>query len=118
MLESDWLSPHHPIPNAKFPPITKLFSKPFPKPFPKPFLKPFPAAFPKPFPKIMEVSMLEYDWLAVHHAIPKAKFPLITALLNRSTYYRSAKGLHHLVPKSYGRPKSVNKLTLNEPAIK
>ena len=87
-------------------------------PSPKPFLKPFPAAFPKPFPKIMEVSMLESDWLALHHAIPEANFPLITAMLNRSTYYRSAKVLHHLVPKSYGRPKSVNKLTLNEPAIK
>ena len=27
MLESDWLPPHHPIPNAKFPPITALFKR-------------------------------------------------------------------------------------------
>ena len=39
-------------------------------------------------------------------------------LLNRSTYYKSAKAQHHPVPKSYGHPKSMNKLTLNEPAKK
>ena len=27
-LDPDWLSPHHPIPNAKFPPITALLKRP------------------------------------------------------------------------------------------
>ena len=70
-------------------PFPKLFSKPFPKLFPKLFPKPFPEPFPKPFPE------LEADWLAPHHPIPNAKFPPITALLNRSayhTYHKSAKG--------------------------
>ena len=39
-------------------------------------------------------------------------FPPITALLNRFTYLKSAK---IPVPKSYRLPKSMNKLTLNEP---
>ena len=40
----------------------------------------------------MEISMLESDWLTPHHPILNAKFPPITALLNRSTYHKSAKG--------------------------
>ena len=43
MLDPDWLAPHHPIPNAKFPPITTLLNRPtyhksakvFPPPFPQ-----------------------------------------------------------------------------------
>ena len=27
-LDADWLAPHHRIPNAKFPPITALLSRP------------------------------------------------------------------------------------------
>ena len=27
-LDPDWLAPHHPIPNAKFPPITALLNMP------------------------------------------------------------------------------------------
>ena len=27
-LDPDWLAPHHPIPNAKFPPITSLLNRP------------------------------------------------------------------------------------------
>ena len=27
-LDPDWLAPHHPIPNAKFPPITGLLNRP------------------------------------------------------------------------------------------
>ena len=27
MLESDWLAPHHPIANAKFPPIIDLLNR-------------------------------------------------------------------------------------------
>ena len=89
-LDPDWLAPHHPIPNAKFPPITAFlnlaFSPPpcltriscknFPQDFPttiscKIFQQEFPARFPK----------LDPDWLAPHHPIPNAKFPPITALL-------------------------------------
>ena len=55
----------------------------FPKQFPKPFLKPFPEP--------MEISMLESDWLTPHHPILIAKFPSITALLNRSNYHKSSK---------------------------
>ena len=44
------------------------------------------AFFPEPFPK------LETDWLAPYHPIPKDKFPPIIALLNRSTYHKSAQG--------------------------
>ena len=66
---------------------------------------------PKDFPK------LDPDCLAPHHPIPNAKFPPITALLNRPTYHKSAKVSHHSFPKSYGNLKSMNKLTLNEPAI-
>ena len=36
-----------------------------------------------------------------------------TALLNRSTYHKSAK---IFAPKSYGHLKSMNKLILNQPA--
>ena len=42
-LDPDWLAPHHPIPNAKFPPITALLNMPIyhksakvsPPPFPQ-----------------------------------------------------------------------------------
>ena len=44
------------------------------------------------FPKLMEISMLESDWLAPHHPILNAKFSPITAFLNRSTYHKGAKG--------------------------
>ena len=33
-LHPDWLAPHHPIPNAKFPPITGLLNRPT-YPFPQ-----------------------------------------------------------------------------------
>ena len=62
--------------------------------------------------------MIEYDWLFPHHPIPNAKFPPITVLLNRSTYLiiKVPRSPLHPVPKSHGHPKSMNKLTLNEPA--
>ena len=115
-LYPDWLAPCHPIPNAKFPPITALnwlftlhpvpqdfparfSSKNFPQEFPtrishKIFPQDFPAPCPtrfscKIFPK--EFPELDPDWLAPHHPVPKAKFPPITALLNRPTYHKSAK---------------------------
>ena len=41
--------------------------------------------FPQDFPE------LDPDWLAPHHPIPSAKFPPITALLNRPTYHKRSK---------------------------
>ena len=60
-LDTDWLAPHHPIPNGKFPPITAFLKLAFsPPPFPtriyhKNFLQQFPATishkiFPQDFP--------------------------------------------------------------------
>ena len=76
-LDPDWLAPDHPIPNAKFPPITAFLKLAFPL-----LLVPqeFPARishkiFPQDFPE------LDPDWLAPHHPIPNAKFPPITAFL-------------------------------------
>ena len=95
-LDPDWLSPHHPIPNAKFPPITVFLKLAFcAPPFParishKNFPQDFPPRisckiFPQDFPK------LDPDWLAPHHPIPSAKFPPITAQLNRPTYHKRSK---------------------------
>ena len=67
------MAPRHPIPNAKFPPITALLKLAFsPPPCPtriscKIFLQEFPK--------------LDPDWLAPHYPIPNAKFPPITAFL-------------------------------------
>ena len=86
-LDSDWLAPHHPIPNAKVPPITAFLKLAFsPPPFPtrysrKNFVQDFPARFPE----------LDPDWLALHHPISNAKFPPMTALLNRPTYHKRSK---------------------------
>ena len=71
------------------------------------FLQDFPYEFPTRFSTIIcckifpqEISCkiflqdfpkLDPDWLAPHHPIPNAKFPPITALLNRPTYHKSAK---------------------------
>ena len=46
----------------------------------------------------MEISMLESDLLASHHPIPYAKFALITAVLNMSTYHKSANDSPTLYP--------------------
>ena len=73
----------------------KIFPQDFPariscKNFPQDFPQEFPARishkiFPQEFPE------LDPDWLATHHPIPNAKFPPITALLNRPTYYKRSK---------------------------
>ena len=86
-LDPDWLAPHHPIPNAKFPPITAFLKLAFsPSSCPTTFpCKNFPKDFPQDFPE------LDTDWLAPHHPIPNAQFPPITALLNMPTYHKSAK---------------------------
>ena len=79
-LDPDWLSPHHPIPNGKFPPITAFLKLAFsPPPFPTRISR---KIFPQDFPE------LDPDWLAPHHPIPSAKFPPITAQLNRPTYHK------------------------------
>ena len=74
---------------------TRISRKIFPQEFParfshKNFLHDFPTRisrkiFPQDFPQ------LDPDWLAPHHPIPNAKFPPITALLNRPTYHKSIK---------------------------
>ena len=85
-LDPDWLAPHHPIPNAKFPPITAFLKlafslPPFPARFSrKIFLQEFSSRFSrKIFPQ--DFFKLDPDWLAPHHPIPNAKFPPITAFL-------------------------------------
>ena len=51
-LDPHWLAPHHPIPNAKFPPITAFLKLAFsPPPFPTTIShKIFPQDFPQDFP--------------------------------------------------------------------
>ena len=110
-LDPDWLAPHHPIPNANFPPITAFLKLAFsPQPCPARFQTDFPARFTVEFParfshmnfpqdffcknfllefptrfscKIFpqDFPELDPDWLAPHHPIQNAKFPLITAFL-------------------------------------
>ena len=65
----------------------------------------------------MENSITKCDWLFPHYNIPKATFLPITAQLNTPTYHKSAYSHLNPVPKSHGPPNSMNKLTLNEPAI-
>ena len=85
-LDLDWLAPHHPIPNAKFPPITTFLKLAFsPSPFPVTiYHKIFPQYFPARFSHkifLRDFPELDPDWLALHHPIPNAKFPPITAFL-------------------------------------
>ena len=69
----------------------KIFPQEFPARFSrKNFPQDFPARFSrKIFPQ--DFPELDPDWLAPHHPIPDAKFPLITALLNRPTYHKRSK---------------------------
>ena len=55
----------------------------------EPCLKPCPN--PCPNPDWMEISRTEPDWQFPHRPFHMLNFPLITALLNRSTYHKSAK---------------------------
>ena len=91
-LDPDWLAPHHPIQNAKFPPITAFLKLAFSPPacptaFPtriscKIFLQEFPARFShKNFPQDFPASFspqdfpeLDPDWLAPHHPIQMLNF--------------------------------------------
>ena len=86
----------------------RISQKIFPQEFPtrishKNFLQEFPTRFshkifPQEFPtrishKIFpqDFPELDPDWSAPHHPIPNAKFPPITALLNRPTYHKRSK---------------------------
>ena len=107
-LDPDWLAPHHPIPNAQFPPITAFLKLAFsPSPFSarishKIFLQEFPARifrknFPQDFPTTISDNnfpqvfparfsckifpKLDPDCWTPHHPFPNAKFPPITAFL-------------------------------------
>ena len=87
------------------------------KNFPQDFPQDFPARFShKNFPQ--DFPELDPDWLAPHHPIPNAKFPAITALLNRPTYHKSAKVSPPPFPQISWEPQVNEKLTLNEPATR
>ena len=82
--------------NAKFLAITAFLKLAFSLPpcptriSRKNFLQDFPARFSfKIF--LQDFPKLDPDWLAPHHPIPNAKFPPITALLNRPTYHKRSK---------------------------
>ena len=54
----------------------------------------FPQHFPARISRkifLQDFPKLNPDWLAPHHPIPNAKFPPITALLNRPTYHKRSK---------------------------
>ena len=89
----NWLFPLHKNFPQDFPAriSCKIFLQEFPSRFScKIFPQEFPARFShKIFPQ--DFPELDPDWLAPHHPIPNAKFPPITALLNRPTYHKSAK---------------------------
>ena len=61
---------------------TRISRKNFPQDFPARISR---KIFPQDFPE------LDPDWLAPHHPILNAKFPPITALLNRPTYHKRSK---------------------------
>ena len=74
----------------------RISRKIFPQEFPTRFSR---KNFPQDFPE------LDPDWLAAHHPIPNAKFPPITALLNRTTYHKKFRGVPTtLSPNLMGTP--------------
>ena len=117
----------------------KLYKNIFSQDFPQHFLQNFPQDFLQDFQQHFLEDFLQH-FLQYSHKIshtishticqvgcwlvssplpiPNAKFPPITALLNRPTYHKSANVSPPPIPKSHGNPKSMNKLTLNEPAMK
>ena len=70
---------------------TRFFRKIFPQDFPTRLShKIFPQEFPARFSHkifLKDFPELHPDWLAPHQSIPNAKFPPITALLNRPNYH-------------------------------
>ena len=83
-LDPDWLAPHHPIPNAKFPPITAFLKLAFsPPPCParfshKIFLQEFPTRFShKIFRQTFPTNMQTFPMRFSHNIFPQeflAKF--------------------------------------------
>ena len=112
-LHPDWLNPHHPIPNAKFPPITAFLKLAFsPPPCPATiscnnFLQDFPARFScKIFTSWILIGWLPitlFQMLNFHQSLPCQIGLLII---------KGPRCPHHPFPKSYGNPKSMNKLAL------
>ena len=88
-LDPDWLAPHHPIPNAKFPPITAFIKLAFsPPPCPtrfscKIFKQDFPTRFScKIFPSWILIGWLPitlFQMLNFHQSLPFLNwlFPLL-----------------------------------------
>ena len=70
-LDPDWLAPHHPIPNAKFPPITAFLKLAFPllhflQEFPTRIsCKIFPQEFPARFSHMIFLSFILIGWLPI-----------------------------------------------------
>ena len=91
MIQSDSLAPiistlPESLPKSMSIPFLNLCPKPCPNgnfnqslPLPEPLPKTKTQTLARTLPQ-MEISMLEYGWLALHHPIPNSKFPLITAL--------------------------------------
>ena len=65
-----------------------------------------PQEFPTRFSHkiLQDFAELDPDWLAPHHPIPNAKFPPITALLNRPIYHKRSKVSPTLSPNLMGTP--------------
>ena len=75
----NWLFPLLLVPQEF---LTRISCKNFPQDFPTRISR---KIFPQDFPE------LDPDWLVPHHPIPNAKFPPMTALLNRPTYHKRSK---------------------------
>ena len=123
-LDPDWLAPHHPIPNAKFPPITGFLKLAFsPPPCPA---RCFHNIFPQQFPTrlslrifLLDFPKLDPDWLAPHHLIPNAKFPPITGFLKLafSPPPCPARCFHNIFPQQFPTRFSLKIFLLDFPKL-
>ena len=98
-LDPDWLAAHHPIPNAKFPPITAFLKLAFSPPScparisHKIFLQDFPARFsPKIFPSCILIGWLPitlFQMLNLNQSLPFLNwlFPLLLVPQEFSTRF-------------------------------
>ena len=92
----------------------ELYVLPYMLPMCYPYVRPYVLhkvllkVFPEVLPKPTEISMLKSHWLAPYYPIPNAKFPPITAFLNRSSYHKSAKGSPPFCPQTLWAPQ-INK---------
>ena len=98
----------------------QTFFQTIPQTFPQTFPQTIPNFSPKLFPKLspepMEISMLESDWLAPHHPFQMLNLLQSLPFLIGLFIIKVPRPPHHPLPKSYGHPESMNKLTLNKPA--